>query len=138
MPKYLSHLGPLAKSDGRHFSGKSGEQRPPPHPSCLNSTRNGQYFSNIFRNICSEYFLEYLLTYFSECSAKVLTYRVIIIFNPLCQRPPKLMYNKCMIARNMALFILKNLQQNAVLNFHSFCFGQGKFWIACCADTNSM
>ena len=23
MPKYFSHLGPLAKSDGRHFSGKS-------------------------------------------------------------------------------------------------------------------
>ena len=26
MPKYFSHLGPLAKSDGRHFSGKSGSR----------------------------------------------------------------------------------------------------------------
>ena len=39
MPKYFSHLEPLAKSDGRHFSGKSGEHAGRHHGGAPSPTR---------------------------------------------------------------------------------------------------
>ena len=55
MPKYFSHLEPLAKSDGRHFSGKSGEHAGRHHGGAPSPTRgqssdynhDQQWFRNI-------------------------------------------------------------------------------------------